>query len=68
MAPTWHEARLARERDDLAARKKKQDENRDQELEACVVAYGAHRVNGGQQRWEEFRREWYMTRGAKDGR
>ena len=68
MAPTWHEARLARERADLAARKRKQDENRDPELESCVIAYHAHRVDGGQMRWEDFRRDWYLNRGSKDGR
>lgn len=68
MAPTWHESRLARERADLAARKRKQEENTDPELESCVIAYHAHRVDGGQMRFEDFRREWYMTRGAKDGR
>lgn len=68
MPSNWHEARLARERADLAARKRKQDEKHDPEIEACVIAYGAYRVNGGQQRWEDFRREWYMTRGATDGR
>lgn len=68
MAPTWHEARLARERADLAARKRKQEENTDPELESCVIAYHAHRVDGGQMRWEDFRRDWYLNRGAKDGR
>ena len=68
MAPTWHEARLARERADLAARKRKQEENTDPELESCVIAYHAHRVDGGQMRWEDFRRDWYLNRGSKDGR
>lgn len=68
MAPTWHESRLARERADLAARKRKQEENTDPELESCVIAYHAHRVDGGQMRWEDFRRDWYLNRGAKDGR
>lgn len=68
MPSNWHESRLARERADLAARKRKQEEKHDPEIEACVIAYGAYRVNGGQQRWEDFRREWYMTRGATDGR
>lgn len=68
MAPTWHEARLARERADLAARKRKQEENTDPEVESCVIAYHAHRVDGGQMRWEDFRRDWYLNRGAKDGR
>lgn len=68
MAPTWHEAGLARERADLAARKRKQEENSDPELESCVIAYHAHRVDGGQMRWEDFRRDWYLNRGAKDGR
>lgn len=68
MAPTWHEARLARERADLAARKRKQDEKRDPELESCVIAYASHRGDGGQMRWEDFRRDWYLNRGAMDGR
>ena len=68
MPSNWHEARLARERADLAARKRKQEENTDPELESCVIAYHAHRVDGGQMRWEDFRRDWYLNRGAKDGR
>lgn len=68
MTGEWKSAALARERAEIAARKKKQEQNQDPELEACVIAYGAFRISGGQQRWEDFRREWYMTRGATDGR
>jgi hypothetical protein len=66
--PTWHEQRRLRERADLAARKKRDAEKTDPELETCVIAYHAHRVEGGQMRFEDFRREWYLNMGAKDGR
>ena len=66
--PTWHEQRRLRERADLAARKQRDAEKTDPELETCVIAYHAHRVDGGQMRFEDFRREWYRTKGAKDGR
>jgi len=64
MAPNWHEARLARERAELGNRKRKQEENTDPELETCVIAYHAHRVDGGQMRFEDFRRQWYTTKGG----
>lgn len=67
VANNYQAARLARERDELSARKRRQEENADHELEQCLIAYHVHRVDGGQMTWPDFRREWYMTRGAKDG-
>jgi len=67
MAPTWHDTRRARERAELANRKRKQAENTDKELESALIAYHAHRVDGGQMRFEDFRREWYMTKGGDRG-
>lgn len=61
-------AARARDLAELAARKRRYEEHRDEELERCVIAYAAHRVNGGQQRWEDFRREWYLNQGGQDGR
>ena len=66
MPSKWVEACRARERAEMAARKRKQEETRDREVEACVIAYHSHRVDGGQMKWEAFRREWYMTRAEKN--
>ena len=71
MPANWlprHEYLAARARADLAARKAAQEENRDQEIESAVIAYHAHRIGGGGMSWEDFRREWLMTRGGRDGR
>jgi len=67
MTANWAEERRLRERAEIAARKKIDAEKRDPELEQCVVAYHAHRVDGGQMRFEDFRRLWYTTRETKDG-
>jgi len=68
MTASWAEERRLRERAEIAAGKKIDAEKRDQELEQCVIAYHAHRVDGGQMRFKDFRREWYTDRKAKDGR
>lgn len=65
---TWLDQRRERERDELAARKCRDEASRDRELEQCVIAYHVHRVDGGQMKFEDFRREWYMMKGATDGR
>lgn len=65
---TWLEQRRLREREDLAARKRRDEAKRDRDLEQCVIAYHAHRIDGGQMAFADFRREWYTTRGATDGR
>jgi hypothetical protein len=64
MASTWSEQRR---RDELAERIKKQEESRDPELEQAVIAYVTHRMAGGTSKFDDFRREWIKTRGAKNG-
>lgn len=68
MTPNWHQQRRARDLAELAARKRRYEEHRDEELERCVIAYAANRVNGGQDRWEDFRWDWYLNQGGQDGR
>lgn len=68
MKLNWLDQRRQRERDDLAARKRRDAAKRDRELEQCVIAYATHRTDGGQMKFEDFRRDWYTTKGAMDGR
>lgn len=68
MPSDWAASRRARDLAELAARKRRYEEHRDEELERCVVAYAAHRGNGGQDRWQDFRRAWYLNQGGQDGR
>lgn len=49
-----------RERTELSARKKKQDETYDPVVEQAVVAFVNYRQNGGDLKWEAFRRQWYL--------
>jgi len=69
MATNWQEQRLREERSE---RIKEQEAKRDPELEQAVIAYHAHRVNGGQSRWSDFRIDWYKLNGhtlkVNDGR
>jgi hypothetical protein len=69
MPANWHEQRLREERSE---RIKEQEAKRDETLEQCVIAYHAHRVNGGQSRWSDFRIDWYKLNGhtlkVNDGR
>lgn len=67
MQTDWREQRRLRELADLATRKKRDADNTDPELESCVIAYHAHRVDGGQMRFEEFRRDWYRNKGNANG-
>jgi hypothetical protein len=64
MASTWAEQRR---RDDLSERIKKQEQNRDPEMEQAVVAFVTHRMSGGTMKFDDFRREWLKTKGAKNG-
>jgi hypothetical protein len=69
MASNWHEQRR---REELSERLREQEASRDETLEQCVIAYHAHRVNGGQSRWSDFRIDWYKLNGhalkVNDGR
>ncbi len=70
--PTKFESFAERQRRELSERKAKQEASRDETLEQCVIAYHAHRVNGGQSRWSDFRIDWYKLNGhtlkVNDGR
>lgn len=70
--PAVFESHRDRERRELAERKARQEANRDETLEQCVIAYHAHRVSGGQSRWADFRSDWYKQHGLRqqvnDGR
>jgi hypothetical protein len=68
MKTTWLEQRRQRERDDIAARKRRDEAKADPNLEQCLIAYHAFRVGGGQMAFADFRRDWYTTKGAMDGR
>jgi hypothetical protein len=60
MPANWHEQRR---REELSERLREQEASRDETLEQCVIAYHAHRVNGGQSRWSDFRIDWYKLHG-----
>jgi hemerythrin len=67
--PDWKALAAERRRDELAARKAEQERKRDPELEEAFVAWAAYRVNGGDMKFEQWRREWLTTtQEAKDGR
>ena len=68
MASDWQRIAAERRRDELAARKRAEEARRDPELEEAFVAWAAYRVNGGDMRFDEWRREWLTTtQEAKDG-
>ena len=69
-SPTdWQRIAAERRRDEIAARKAEDEKHRDPELEAAFCAWAAYRVNGGDMRFEQWRREWLTTtQEAKDGR
>jgi hypothetical protein len=69
MPPDYRALAAARARDELAARKASQEKHRDPQLEEAFVAWAAYRVNGGDMKFEQWRREWLTTtQEAKDGR
>lgn len=49
-----------RERADASARKEKQDQTHDPVIEQAVVAFVNYRQNGGDMKWEPFRRQWFL--------
>lgn len=56
---------IERQRKETAARKQKQDEHYDPVIEQAVVAFVNYRQNGGDMKWEPFRRQWYLDRENK---
>lgn len=70
MAHQWlshREYQAKRQRDAVAAAKQSEERNRDPEMEACVIAYHAHRVDGGTLGWDVFKRQWYQAREGRYG-
>jgi hypothetical protein len=55
-----------RERADVSARKEKQDQTHDPVIEQAVVAFVNYRQNGGDMKWEQFRRQWYLDHEKKE--
>ena len=51
----------------MAEARRKEEKNRDPEMEACVIAYHAHRVDGGTLGWDVFKRQWYQAREGRYG-
>lgn len=58
----YREQRRRMERDEVAARKCREEQHRDHELEQCVIAYVAFRQGGGVSDFQDFKRGWYATR------
>jgi hypothetical protein len=67
MPTDWQRIAAERRREEIAARKRAEEARRDPELEAAFVAWAAYRVNGGDMRFVDWRREWLMTEEATHG-
>ena len=68
MSTDWQRIAAERRRDELAARKRAEEARRDPELEEAFCAWAAYRVNGGDMKFEQWRREWLTTtQEATDG-
>ena len=52
----------AKEREEIAARKRVDEKHRDPQLEAAVIAYCNFRRDGGFMKWEQFQREYLARR------
>lgn len=52
----------AKEREELAARKREDEKHRDPQLEAAVIAYCNFRRDGGFMKWDKFQREYLARR------
>ena len=61
MPTDWQRIAAERRRDELAARKRAEEARRDPELEEAFVAWAAYRVNGGDMKFEQWRREWLTS-------
>jgi hypothetical protein len=55
--PSWKEQK---HRDDLAERKRRDEQNRDPLIEQCVIAYVSAVQQFGPRPWDQFRREWLI--------
>jgi hypothetical protein len=68
MQPDYRAIAAERRRDELAARKRADEQHRDPGVEEAFCAWAAYRVNGGDMKFEQWRREWLTTtQEAKDG-
>ena len=68
MAADKFKSYAEREREELARRKKIDAEKADPELEQCVIAYHAFRVDGGYMKFADFQVEWLKRQEPKHGR
>lgn len=55
----------AKQREEIAARRKAYEAKRDPEMEQCVIAYINRRADGHQQSFQDFARDWYARRGTE---
>ena len=67
MSGDYQRIAAERRREEIAARKAEDEKHRDPELEAAFCAWAAYRVNGGDMKFAEWRREWLTTQGGQDG-
>lgn len=58
----YRDYQARRKQEALSAAKAEQERNRDPQLEQCVIAFAAHRSEGGGMTFEVFRRQWYQDR------
>ena len=68
MAAEPFKFRADREREELAARKRIDAEKADPELEQCVIAYHAFRVDGGCMKFADFQIEYLKRKDPSNGR
>lgn len=63
----YREYQARRHQEAVAEARRKEEKTRDPEMEACVIAYHAHRVDGGTLGWDVFKRQWYQAREGRHG-
>jgi hypothetical protein len=54
---TWRERQ---HREEIAARRKQDEQNRDEQMEQCVIAYVSWVRDFGPKSFEEFCRDWFQ--------
>lgn len=68
MPADWKAIAAERRRDEIAARKAKDEKHRDPELEQAFTAWAAYRTGGGQERFEVWRQQWIKDKESTDVR
>lgn len=68
MPADWKAIAAERRRDEIAARKAKDAEHRDPELEQAFTAWAAYRTGGGQERFETWRQRWMRDKEGQDAK